>query len=178
MKILLTSLLKTGMIDAGITATEVILKYKPKIIIMTGVCGGRQDEKYQLTDIVVANSVYTFHKGKETSTAFEPEWEGVEINGKLIQLIERDKDSLKSKLQNVKNIHFGPMACSNHIINADGKFEQVLKNKDRKTVALEMEGYGIARACQITNNGNTKCLIIKSYPPEQLPISHIHAFSY
>jgi len=34
--------------------------------------------------------------------------------------------------------------------------------KDRKTLGLEMEGYGIARACQIANNGNTKSLIIKS----------------
>ena len=38
----------------------------------------------------------------------------------------------------------------------------VAEMKDRKTLGLEMEGYGINRVWQITNNGNTKALIIKS----------------
>jgi len=48
------------------------------------------------------------------------------------------------------------MACSTAVINKKDELENIALEKDRKTVALEMESYGIARACKITNNGNTK----------------------
>lgn len=161
-KVLYTSLLNTGMVDASITATEIILKYNPKIIIMTGVCGGREKDDYKLKDIIIAKSIYTFQKGKQTDQGFEPENEVLNINGKLIQLIERDKENLQQKIQYTGKIHIGSMACSTYVINAKGHFEEIVKSNDRKTVGLEMEGYGIARACDIVNNGKTECLIIKS----------------
>jgi len=38
----------------------------------------------EIRDIVVANNIYTFQKGKLTNTEFQPEWEGVDLKGKEI----------------------------------------------------------------------------------------------
>jgi nucleoside phosphorylase len=38
----------------------------------------------------------------------------------------------------------------------------VIKEYDRKIVAVEMEGYGIARTCELLNSNQTYALIIKS----------------
>lgn len=60
------------------------------------------------------------------------------------------------------NIHFEPMACSTMVINKDGFFEDHIKCIDRQTVAVEMESYGVARACQFGNEGKTNWIIFKS----------------
>ncbi|SOC79556.1 Nucleoside phosphorylase [Salinimicrobium sediminis] len=60
------------------------------------------------------------------------------------------------------NIHFEPMACSTMVINKDGFFEDHIRSVDRQTVAVEMESYGVARACQFGNEGKTKWVIFKS----------------
>src|SRR5690606_17219509 len=60
------------------------------------------------------------------------------------------------------NIHFEPMACSTMVINKDGFFEDHIKYVDRQTVAVEMESYGVARACQFGNEGKTNWIIFKS----------------
>lgn len=54
------------------------------------------------------------------------------------------------------------MACSTMVINKEGFFEDTLKSIDRKTIAVEMESYGVARACRYANKGKTKPIIFKS----------------
>jgi nucleoside phosphorylase len=60
------------------------------------------------------------------------------------------------------DIHFEPMACSTMVINKEGYFEDHIKTVNRKTIAVEMESYGVARACQFGNEGKTKWIIFKS----------------
>lgn len=161
-RIVYASLLNTGMVDAAIFTTDIITKYKPKVLIMPGVCGGRDDSGLNLEDIIVANKVFTFQKGKQEEDEFKPEWEGVDLNEKLIQQIQVGEDHIIQTLRYRGKIHYEPMACSTAVIDKEGILEKIIAEKDRKTMGLEMEGYGVARACQIANNGNTKCLIIKS----------------
>lgn len=59
-------------------------------------------------------------------------------------------------------IYHEPMACSTMVINKEGFFEDTLKTIDRKTIAVEMESYGVARACKYANEGKTKPIIFKS----------------
>jgi len=81
----------------------------------------------------------------------------------IIDKINRKiKDDLPIKLTNDVNLHYEPMACSTMVINKEGFFEDTLKAIDRKTIAVEMESYGVARACRYANEGKTKPLIFKS----------------
>jgi len=99
----------------------------------------------------------------------------------IIQLDTVVEDSLNPKLKSIKKkinetikheaffaqekeirIVIEPMACSTMVINKEGFFEDTIKSVHRKTAAVEMESYGVARACQFANNGKTKSIIFKS----------------
>lgn len=99
----------------------------------------------------------------------------------IIQLDTFFEDSLNPKLETIRNrinetikteaffseekkikIEVEPMACSTMVINKEGYFEDTIKSVHRKTAAVEMESYGVARACQFANYGKTKPIIFKA----------------
>jgi nucleoside phosphorylase len=59
-------------------------------------------------------------------------------------------------------IKIAPMACSTMVINKEGFFEDTIKSINRDTAAVEMESYGVARACEFANEGNTTPIIFKA----------------
>ncbi|MDT0678727.1 hypothetical protein [Autumnicola musiva] len=167
-KVIYVSQLETGMIDASILATEMIIRFSPKYLIMSGVLGGRPN-KTELGDVVISKQIFTVDKGKLKNGKLEKEIENVYTGGAITQKIETAKKHIKRFLEDEFktglgqfNIHVGPVACVRQVIDQDGYFESNIVGVDRKAIALEMEGYGIARACEIVNNKKTKPLIIKS----------------
>lgn len=194
----------TGMVDSAIIATQMLDLFKPKYLLMSGVCGGAKDTNFG--DIVLAKRVFTFQKGK-VSDILDKDKQPIELYDKQGEKIDYDKlfdqsgnqikisiekfqpehdsiiefqlkdwtdpalDNIKQEINNTEivktrgtpiNIHFEPMACSTMVINKDGFFEDHIKYIDRQTIAVEMESYGVARACQFGNEGKTKWVIFKS----------------
>lgn len=167
-KIVYASQLATGMIDASILATELIIRFKPKYLIMTGVLGGKPEDS-NIGDVIVANKVFTIDKGKITKLGFKKEIEGSNTDGSNITKFKREKQKIIDFIRDEDtiykrnvNIHFGSIACVRQVIDVPGYFEDKISIIDRKAIALEMESYGIARACELINDGKTIPLIIKS----------------
>lgn len=167
-KIVYASQLATGMIDASILATELIIRFNPKYLIMTGVLGGKPKDS-NIGDVVVANKVFTIDKGKITKLGFKNELEISNTDGSNITKFKRNKQNIIDFIRDEDtihkkqiNIHFGSIACVRQVIDVEGYFEDKISVTDRKAIALEMESYGIARACELVNNGKTIPLIIKS----------------
>ncbi len=182
---------RTGIVDAAIIATDMVNRFSPDFLFMTGVCGGDpEEEELSFGDIIIASNVFIFQKGKISGledeqgkevTVFESEINDIDIKdmlGNTSDRIEEVKDKICRKIEseyrketkklgvetiitNLKAI-YQPMACSMMVINKEGYFEEKIKIHDRNTIAVEMESYGVARACQIANNGKTKAIIIKS----------------
>lgn len=194
----------TGMVDSAIIATQLLELFKPKYLLMSGVCGAI--EGTNIGDVVVAKSVFTFQKGKVSDLKDENgnELELFNASGDKVdydQLFDSDKNKIKISIEKFEkehdtvldfrlgdfvepeltrikdeinksevlntlrkkiDIHFEPMACSTMVINKEGFFEDNIKVINRKTVAVEMESYGVARACQFGNEGKTKWIIFKS----------------
>jgi nucleoside phosphorylase len=93
----------------------------------------------------------------------------IEMRPLLKDQIERHRLSLESAINEqlkpvdrIITVHFEPIACSTMVINKDGFFEDQIKSIHRKTLAIEMESYAVARACQFANDGKTTPLIFKS----------------
>lgn len=193
----------TGMVDAAIIATQMLELFKPKYLLMSGVCGGKPNLKFG--SIVVANKVFQFQKGKISDIVLE-KGKKIELfdtnknkidyehlydeNGNQIVVrvekfeIEHDsiipihslvKDQLEPELKRIEDainqpysdedkisIVLEPIACSTMVIDKEDYFKEIIKPIDRKTVAVEMESYGVARACEFANNGKTKFIIFKS----------------
>lgn len=167
-RIVFASQASTGIVDAAIIATELIVRYKPKYLIMAGVLGGKPGE-VKVGDVVISTKVFTIDKGKLTDNELLEEIESADTNSASITLFKRHKkkiiqyieDSDPTRNSNI-NLHFEPIACVRQVIDKRDYFETKIKIRERKTIALEMESYGVARACEIVNNGNTTALIIKS----------------
>nr|WP_315224853.1 hypothetical protein [uncultured Flavobacterium sp.] len=209
-KIVATIPYATGMVDSAIMATQMLEVFKPKFLIMSGVCGGKKGTNFG--DIVLAKSILTFQKGKVSNmgnadkspiTLFDRNNKPVDYNhvydenGNQIKItvenfeVEHDtiiefelQDSVQPELNRIIDqinisvkadseienkfkkdevkVHFDKIACSTMVINNKGYFEESIKTVDRKIVAVEMESYGIARACKFANFGNTKWIIFKS----------------
>lgn len=196
---------KTGMIDAAILATHIVETYKPKYLLMPGVCGGIPT--LPLGSIIIASGVFTFQRGKISDykdskgkivneffdsreqlidlsqiydknknhlkvsiEKFEPENDLIEIDLLVKSKIDSSVESISFKINepyklegNKKiKIVFEKMACSSMVIDKTDYFNDNIKPIDRKVVGVEMESYGIARACQFANDGQTKFLIFKS----------------
>lgn len=167
-KVAFVSQLSTGMVDASILATEMILRFKPKYLIMTGVMGGKPVDT-KIGDVIVSTKVFTIDKGKLTAAEFKRELESSNTDSAAISLFRRNKTNIERFIQDENKtrldhtlIHFEPVACVRHVIDSEGYFAEKITINDRKTIGLEMESYGIARACELVNDRKTIPLIIKS----------------
>jgi nucleoside phosphorylase len=156
------------MVDAAIIASELITRYSPKFLIMTGVLGGKPKDT-KIGDVIISKSVFTIDKGKITNEVFKKEIEQESTTSSYTTAIIRAKEKIinfmkeKDEIFNKNyNIHFEPIACVRSVIDKEKFFEENILSVDRKAIALEMESYGIVRACKLINNGNTIPLIIKS----------------
>ncbi|RYU91783.1 5'-methylthioadenosine/S-adenosylhomocysteine nucleosidase family protein [Emticicia agri] len=81
---------------------------------------------------------------------------------KIQQINKHEKEV--HKIINIDNLNSHcaeDIACSTSVINKKGFFDDIIKENSRNAIAVEMESYGVARACQLSESG-TKCLIIKS----------------
>ncbi|MBA3985520.1 MAG: hypothetical protein H0X63_02860 [Flavobacteriales bacterium] len=99
---------------------------------------------------------------------FEKEHNSEESSSEIEYLIKPKNSEILKELnklftnQEEINIHFEPMACSLSVIDKEDYFECNIKSIDRKTKAVEMESYGVARAVKLANGGKTKFIICKS----------------
>jgi nucleoside phosphorylase len=188
-KIVYASQQVTGMVDAAILATQLIVNFRPKFLIMPGVLGGKPKE-VNVGDIIVSTKVFTIDKGKLTSEEIlgnqtikeqiniveneerqilKKEIESVTTNSSYITKFIRNKDEILQYIKKADrtrkkpiNLLFGPIACVRQVIDQKGYFEENILVVDRKTIGLEMESYGIARACELANNSETIVIIAKS----------------
>lgn len=135
---------------------------------MPGVLGGKPKDT-SIGDIVVSTKVFTIDKGKLTEEEFKREIESANTNSAYITAFKRDKDKAINYIKtndptrkNNINIHFEPIACVRQVIDQKGFFIENVSTVERKAIALEMESYGIARACELVNDGKTVPLIIKA----------------
>ena len=174
---------QTGMVDAAVLTAEMIARFNPKVVVMTGVCGGDPDtEKLNLEDIILPNKIFTFENGKikgdiKNDVKKLNNLQDVQLKGGLLQKIKKEKSGILAKLKS----HFVndsscpdwfnagkldikinvPMACSTMVVDVDGFFEEVIKKIDRDTTGVDMESYAVARACHLAHS-KPDYLIIKS----------------
>ena len=53
-----------GLTTASVLATKMILKFKPKVIVMLGICAGNPNEDIKYGDILVVDKSFDYQAGK------------------------------------------------------------------------------------------------------------------
>lgn len=147
---------RMGIIPAAITATRAIDLLKPKLVAMSGVCGGIKD-KSSILDVIVASVCWQFETGKYTSGTFSREPYQVAISAELdVHLsqfinspgyVNKNKEGFFfSELQGSK-IKYSPFATTSYVVADDEITERVISDH-RKVAAIDMEMAAIYEAAR------------------------------
>lgn len=148
---------KMGVTWSSQVATRIIEKFKPKMLLMTGICAGVEG-KTTLGDIIIGDPVWDWGAGKiaedeNGKVIFLPDPHQLDINRKVresFRAISQDQDFLqslvlswkKNEITVIPKIKIAPMACGSSVIATQATVADIVE-KHRKVTAIEMESYAV-----------------------------------
>lgn len=164
-----------GLVSSGVTAAKAIALFKPKLVVMTGICAGRRGD-CNLGDAIGASLTWDYGSGKFTEVddkvVFEPapfhvaasaRVVGVltELSNDKVLLAELYKNSPGSRPEAVPTFHVAPLASGAAVQNHKEFFSGVA-TQQRKMLGVDMEAFAIAWACHEALEPQPNWLVIKS----------------
>ncbi len=146
-----------GMLPAFQLSTSLMREFRPRLLVMTGVCGGLTDAR--LGDVVVADRSWDWQSGKWESGGFlqvaPDQREGSPDLVALAYGAQQEAEALYSsytgeKPPTVPRILVGPMVSGSSVVASD-EFHSVVRRQHRKTLAIDMECYATYFAASIAD---------------------------
>lgn len=155
---------------AAAHATEALLQtFKPRVLIMTGICGGFADH-VRVGDVVVADKSWDWQAGKWTQDGTlmsAPDQR--DASSQLVAIaqgVESKMNDFQTSFQGKTPqeraaLVTGPMVSGSSVV-ASVDIQDVFRKQHRKMVAVDMECYGMYYAAAMTTGPIPKTLCIKS----------------
>lgn len=155
---------------ASTHAAETILReFRPRVLMMTGICGGFS-EHVSIGDVVVADKSWDWQAGKWTDegtllTALDQK----EASSELVAYSQMAAPALDSfyndfigeRPLNPPKLVTGPMVTGSSVV-ASRDIQHVFRQQHRKMVAVDMECYGLYYASAMSSSLHTKVVCIKA----------------
>ena len=150
-----------GLTAAAIATTHLVLQFKPRLVIMPGIAAGTKDGDKQFGDVLVADPSVDYNSGKVTATdgipGFQPDPYPIGLHMRLRSVLQKYRafhptfqairEKWEGTLPSGKNrLHIGPLGAADQVIEDPSKIIEIRKNW-RKLIGVEMETYGVYRAC-------------------------------
>jgi nucleoside phosphorylase len=150
-----------GLTAAAIATTQLILQFRPRIVVMVGIAAGTRSGNKEFGDILVADPSVDYNSGKVVFEGgireFLPDPYPIGLNARLRSVIQkyRAPNELFSEIrqrwngklpQRDNRLHLGPVGASDQVIDDESRVIEIQKNW-RKLIGVEMEAYGVYRAC-------------------------------
>ncbi|WP_333907630.1 response regulator [Delftia acidovorans] len=174
--IVAASALRKGMAASAVVATKLVLKFKPKILAMTGICAGVK-EKTNLGDVIIGAPTWDWGSGKhaqneEGSLIFRLSPKQSDLN---VDLANRC-DEIARCQQFKKNVranwtksfppgtfacHIGPMASGASVV-ANSTVAEEISNQNRDLIAIEMEAFAVMVAAEYSTTNPLLSIAVKS----------------
>ncbi|MFI7836183.1 phosphorylase family protein [Pseudomonas asiatica] len=155
-----------GMIAASFMTRVLWEKYYPKLIVMTGICGGVRN--VNLGDVIVADRSWDWQSGKWLhSGEFDSAPDHKEASPDIVALARGTEDiSLQfwknqdQRPETQPKIHVGPMLSGSAVVEDPSKHAIFVK-QHRKAIAVDMECYGVYFAADMSVDPQSKFICIK-----------------
>lgn len=174
-RVLATCLSHMGIAAAAAATASICVKFKPSLIVMTGICAGIKD-RVNLGDILIADPSWDWGSGKLT------------VSGGIAKFLSAPTQvaldpSLRRKIQHVATsklyenqiyaswdgtrppanprVHIGPVATG-AVVLEDPQTVDLIKSQNRTTNGIEMEAYGVMAAAFNSGPSRPKVLAVKS----------------
>jgi nucleoside phosphorylase len=154
-QIVATLLPRMGNVEAALATNDLIHLWRPRYVLMVGIAGGVSPSKQALGDVVISETIFYYESAKVAHQQ--------EARPRVLQadaLLYDRALNLRSQAwpnaipaevrrpdgsDRAPALHFGPIASGEKVI-ADGRAVEYLQSLQRKLVAIEMEGAGVAAA--------------------------------
>jgi nucleoside phosphorylase len=163
--VIATSLLagRAGLVEGAMRTTTLVRYWQPTMTILIGSCGGFKDYT-KLGDLVIASRAFHYQFGGFKESELQAEIRSVDLIDRIRNylqaisatyinnLVARAYESFKEKKFSRKPLdvpiwHIQPIASSDLFIRDASQVSRVIL-KDRKTIAVDMEGYAFMRSIQ------------------------------
>lgn len=150
-----------GLTAASIVTTQLIMQFKPRIVVMIGIAAGTRDGGKEFGDVLVADPSVDYNSGKVVWSGgvrgFLPDPYPISLNPRLRSVLSRFRgnnlvfrsirEGWNGPLpKNSNRMHLGPVGAADQVIDDASRILEIQQNW-RKLIGVEMETYGVYRAC-------------------------------
>lgn len=161
---------QVGPVASTHAATALIAEFRPRVLLMTGICGGFADH-VNVGDIVVAETSWDWQAGKWTdqgtlATALDQRDASAELvastRGVEAEVLTGlHKGYPNAKPDTIPRLVIGPMVTGSSVV-ASLDIQKVFRGQHRKMVAVDMECYGLYYAAENHPGAPVRTICIKS----------------
>jgi len=161
LKVVGTTSTSMGLTAASIVTTQLVMQFRPRLVMMVGIAAGTRSSNKQFGDVLVADPSVDYNSGKVVMgkgvRAFQPDPYPIGLNARLRSLLlkYRGNPSVFTEIRSnwsgkrplIRNrIHIGPLGAADQVIDDPSRVLEIQRNW-RKLIGVEMETYGVYRAC-------------------------------
>jgi nucleoside phosphorylase/CheY-like chemotaxis protein len=177
LRVVASHCLRMGSTESALVSAKLIARYRPKLLIFSGICAGYED-KVDYGDIVVADPSWDYTSAKVTvdpsgvrTVAYSPDFIGIDTDLKArVEVLSDDKAFFSNlhegwkgdKPRSVPAMRVAPCATGPAVIADAGVLEDIRRHQHRNTLALEMEAYGVYSAVRMASRPRPICLSMKA----------------
>lgn len=168
-RVVCAHLSQMGPIASTHAATALLNEFRPRILLMTGICGGFTDQ-VKIGDLVVAEMSWDWQAGKwndQGMLATAPDQRGG--SAKLIAEARGLEDVL-SGIHNAYDGHhpeslpqlkIGPMVTGSSVV-ASREIQEIFRDQHRKMLGVDMECYGLYYAAENHIGAPVEAICVKA----------------
>jgi nucleoside phosphorylase len=165
-----------GLTAAAIATTQLVMQFRPRLVVMVGIAAGTRSGNKEFGDILVADPSVDYNSGKveqkDGIRGFLPDPYPLGLNARLRSVLQKYQANSpvfqeiragwKARLPNRPNrLHLGPLGAADQVIDDATRVEEIQKNW-RKLIGVEMETYGVYRACHEAPEPKPRFISFKS----------------
>lgn len=160
LRIVATTSTAMGLTAAAIATTQLILQYKPRLVMMIGIAAGTRAGDKQFGDILVADPSVDYMTGKvvekDGKRLFQPDPYPLGLIPRIRSLLQKygyDPKTFKKirdnwpdkKPDKMNRLHIGPVGAADQVVDDATRVVEI-QQYWRKLIGVEMETYGVYRA--------------------------------
>lgn len=170
MRVACAHLSQMGPIASAHAAATLLTEFRPRMLVMTGICGGFSKE-VSIGDLVIADKSWDWQAGKWADDGMlAPSVDPRDGAADLVAYARTIGDAVKlahdrfvdhEKPENAPKLVAGPMVTGSSVV-ASKDVQEVFKGQHRKMAGIDMECYGMYYAASNHAGAPVRTLCIKA----------------